>query len=75
MDYRATANPRWAVSLQSESQHVVLHLREPGIDWLHYALSPEQARTLGELLISSADKKHDEVSKPDEAQLPQSLHH
>jgi hypothetical protein len=33
----------------------LLHIRDDGFGWLHYALSRETARSLGESLIALAD--------------------
>ena len=75
MDCRATGNPRWAVALHADDEHVVLHLREPGVDWLHFAFSPECARKLGELLMASADKTEDEAHRRETAEQHQPFRH
>ncbi len=75
LDYRGTGNPRWAVALHSADENVILHIREPGIDWLHFAFSPEYARKLGELLIASADKTEDEAHRRASAEPHQPVRH
>lgn len=52
--YLGTTSPAWAVEKQSDGPGILFHIREPGIGWLHFNLNPDEARSLGELLISSA---------------------
>jgi hypothetical protein len=51
----AVPDPNWATELDAMMGDSLLHLRDPRFGWLHYLLSKDGARKLGDLLLKQAD--------------------
>ena len=51
----AISDPRWAAEPELLLGQSLLHLRHPGLGWLHFVLPQNEARTLGQLLQAQAD--------------------
>jgi hypothetical protein len=49
--FNAIVEPKWAVAREALEEHSALHLRHPGLGWLHFMLPPSEAKRLGEQLI------------------------
>lgn len=48
--------PTWRTTATALTPEPIVHLRDPRFGWLHYALSVESARRLGQSLVKLADE-------------------
>ena len=49
------ADPRWVTEPDALLGNSLLHLRDPRFGWLHYLLTKESAKQLGDLLLKQAE--------------------
>jgi len=53
--FQAAVNPEITIAYDAFGELVVMHVRDPGLGWLHVALTRNRARGLGQTLITAAD--------------------
>jgi hypothetical protein len=51
---RAIDEPQMVVDMDPSAESPVLRVRDPRFGWLHYVLTPQQARQLGSALVLQA---------------------